>query len=202
MNPMNAERRRFGWCAAGTLAACVLGAAPSALGAGAAPKAPRATTKAAHAACKRRAARAHRHVHCPPVTLKPAVRPSPPQPYASYHVPLGPLLTVEQATARAVAVANSDNEPAPTVDSVRLTTVGQEDAALAAAGGPQLAEGIPATPGFTAYLNSPEYVVVMDGHFTLNNAQGTNGMPLPKGTVLQVILDAHTGQPTSTRLLS
>lgn len=181
-----ATPRRAARCTLGALAALALGFVPTALAA-------TTTTKAQHAACERRAARAHRRPHCPHTTIKPAAAPKIQNPSANYHAPTGPLLTADAAMAIAVAAAKTDGEAAPAVTSVALATIGQEEVGAPAA-------AIPASPGYTAYLADQIYVVIMRGHFTLNNAQLPNGAAAPTGTVLQVDVEAHTGQIISTRL--
>jgi hypothetical protein len=181
-----ATPRRVARCALGALAALALGFVPTALAA-------KTTTKAQHTACERRAARTHRRPHCPHTTIKPATAPKIQNPYANYHAPTGPLLTADAATAIAVAGAKTDGEAAPAVISVALATIGQEQVGAPAA-------AIPPSPGYTAYLADQIYVVIMRGHFTLNNAQLANGATAPTGTLLQIDVEAHTGQIISTRL--
>jgi hypothetical protein len=188
-------------CRAAAVTAIVLtlGSMP-ALATAIAPPAARAaktTTKAQHDACERRAAHAHRRPHCAHTTTRPANAPTvQANPFADYHTPSGALITPEAAIAAAVAFAKLDGESAPTVASVKLTTRSQEIGAgarqptFAGAGG----------PGYAAYLADQIYVVVLRGEFSANNAQLANGAVAPTGTVLQVAVEAHSGQITSSTL--
>jgi hypothetical protein len=165
----------------------------------AAPPTPRVVTKAAHNACERRAAKAHDRHRCPHTT--PTESSPPPDPYADYHAPTGPLLSPDAATARADTVAALDGDASPTVASVTLTTVAQEQAAAAASGYPVPDLTHKPSAGYNAYLATQVYVVVLDGQFTMSNAQLTPGLPAPSGNVLRVIVDARGGQVAGSTLL-
>jgi hypothetical protein len=164
----------------------------------AAQPAPKIITKTAHNACERRAAKAHRHPRCSHTTL--ASRPLP-DPYADYHAPTGPLLSPDTATAQAATVATLDGDASPTVASVTLTTGAQEQAAAAASGHPVPVLTHKPSAGYTAYLATQVYVVVLDGQFTEGNAQLLNGMAAPTGHALRVIVDARGGQLIGNMLL-
>ncbi len=49
------------------------------------------------------------------------------------------------------------------------------------------------SPRFRRMLATPVVLVVMHGHFTLNDARVPPGYPAPTGAVLDLVIDAHTG---------
>jgi hypothetical protein len=50
------------------------------------------------------------------------------------------------------------------------------------------------TAGYASWLGSPTYLLVLHGNFVLSNEPIPPGAATPSGTVLDVIVDAHTGE--------
>jgi hypothetical protein len=113
-------------------------------------------------------------------------------PYANYTAPTGPLLTMAELKALALAEAQRDGEPAPTGLTVGSGT-------LFAAMDVMTPNSAPQTPlaamssGDRAALEAPVYVIEMHGEFTLASAHQRHGEGPPQGTVLRLLVDAHTG---------
>jgi hypothetical protein len=55
-------------------------------------------------------------------------------------------------------------------------------------------------PGLSAWMSSSSDLVVMHGDFTLGSAPVPPGSPAPQGTVMDVVMDAHTGSVEMLRL--
>jgi len=98
----------------------------------------------------------------------------------------------------APAAAKNAGEATPTDVEAVLTTVG---AGMKAMSTRYVA---PTTPsgGLAAYMSSPAYLIVMHGHFVLSHARLTPGDPAPTGTVLEFVVDAHTGRADAYALSS
>jgi hypothetical protein len=118
--------------------------------------------------------------------------PSAEEPHAeapTYQVPQGPLLPDAEVSSIARHIAALANEQMPT--DIRAV-----DTTLKSAIEINPQNVLPAAPdtGMEALENSTVVVVSMHGEFTLNDARIPQGKPAPTGTVLTLILDAHTGQ--------
>jgi hypothetical protein len=107
----------------------------------------------------------------------------------SYKEPTGPLLSAARVSEIAEQQAKLANESTPTDISVNTTTY--DEAARAEEGTPL---PTPSSSGMAAFEASAVDTITMHGHFTLANARTPPGKPAPEGSVLTVIIDAHTGQ--------
>ena len=106
-----------------------------------------------------------------------------------YRPPEGPLLTDTQIDGIAHREAAIAHEQSPS--AIRAV-----DAPLKSAVEIDPHNVMPAAPdpGMAALEASTVVVVSMHGSFTLNNARVPGGRDAPTGSVLMLILDAHTGQ--------
>jgi hypothetical protein len=112
-----------------------------------------------------------------------------PDPFASYVVPTGPELPLERIEGIATAQASRAGESTPAEISVGKGSL--EDAMRSV--DPSTSVSGASSPGYRAMLATPVDLVVMHGHFTLNDAHVPRGVQAPGGPVLDLIIDAHTG---------
>ena len=125
----------------------------------------------------------------------PAVDSEPPA--ANYTQPAGPVLTEAQLLDGSLASSTqmaSDSSPTSVV-----TTRGTFRQ-VAAAIDPTLQEPSAPTGGFANWMNSDVDLIVMHGQFTLQSAPVPMGHAKPQGTVLDIVVDAHTGAVDGIRL--
>ncbi|MBA3808531.1 MAG: hypothetical protein H0X28_09095 [Solirubrobacterales bacterium] len=106
-----------------------------------------------------------------------------------YEAPKGPVLADTQVTSIARQVASLAHVSAPS--EVRAV-----DTSLRSAMEVDPHNVLPSAPdpGMAALEASEVVVVTMRGDFVLDNARVPQGQPAPTGSVLTLILDAHTGQ--------
>jgi hypothetical protein len=107
----------------------------------------------------------------------------------SYQEPTGPLLPAARVSEIAEQQAKLASESTPTGISVNTTTY--DEAVRAEEGAPL---PTPSSSGMAAFEASAVDTITMHGHFTLMNARTPPGKSAPEGSVLTVIIDAHTGQ--------
>ncbi len=114
-------------------------------------------------------------------------------PVESYVAPTGPELSLDQIQQIAVTWAVRSGEPSPSDISVAHGTFGAAQAVMDPQPlFPQNRSNTPSMPGLEAWLNSTVYLVSMHGNFT-SNGPHPHGHSEPTGTVMALILDAHTG---------
>jgi hypothetical protein len=114
------------------------------------------------------------------------------EPYAAYVPPTGPLLSlaIVKIIARQEAQRDGDGDP-----SSILAASGMLLSALNV----MSPNSAPTTPlsampdGERAAMEAPVYIIEMHGSFTLAAARDPRGESAPQGTVLRLLLDAHTG---------
>lgn len=106
-----------------------------------------------------------------------------------YRAPQGPLLADAQINAIVHREAAIAHEPSP-------SNIHAVDTSLKSAVEIEPHNVVPAAPdpGMAAVEASTVVVVSMHGNFTLTNARVPAGQEAPTGSVLTLILDAHTGQ--------
>jgi hypothetical protein len=104
-----------------------------------------------------------------------------------YQPPAGPELTTEQVAKIAHAQAQENGDPSPTAVTQVSGTLGRALEVMA----PEV--GVPSGPGGMAEMDSHAMLLVMHGDFTLNAARVPRGHAAPAGSVLSVVIDAHTG---------
>lgn len=113
-----------------------------------------------------------------------------------YQAPTGPLVGVQAVLAIAPTAAKNAGDPAATGIAAVQTTVAKGLAAMS----PSYQGPTGASPGLAAYMNNPAYLVVMHGHFALPTSSLPSGGAHPTGTVLEVLIDAHSGHAESLSL--
>jgi hypothetical protein len=104
----------------------------------------------------------------------------------NYTPPTGPELTIEQVKKIAVTQAQENGEPSPADITVANGTLEQALHVMDH-------ELEPNGPGGTAEMDSSAKLVVMHGNFTLTAARVPREHVPPKGSVMDVVIDAHTG---------
>lgn len=108
---------------------------------------------------------------------------------SAYTPPAGPLLSDSQLATIAYREAALANEPSPaSVRAVDTTLKSAEEIQ------PNVVMPASSTPSVVAMEGSAVVVIVMHGSFTLTNARVPLGSPPPTGSVLTIVVDAHTGQ--------
>jgi hypothetical protein len=110
-------------------------------------------------------------------------------PFASYVAPTGPDISEPQVLAAATMEAKRAGEQSPAV-SVGTGTL---EAAMRTVDSSFTRPEQSGSPGYAALMNSAVELVAMTGQFTLPDARVPPGAPAPKGNVLDLIIDAHTG---------
>lgn len=114
--------------------------------------------------------------------------PPAPTPFAAYLTPVTTKLSQEQVVAIARSEAAHAGEPSPTIT---VSTASLENAMRSVDSSTVIPEA--AEPGERAMYATPVSLVVMHGAFTLQDAPVPPGIPAPKGSVFDVIIDEHTG---------
>jgi hypothetical protein len=112
----------------------------------------------------------------------------PTDPLASVVIPSGPELPLEDVLEIARAESVSAGEPAPSAVSAGKGTL--ENAMRSIDPTTSFPE---ADAGVRKMLGAEVVLVVMHGNFTLADAHLRKGAPPPTGTVLDLVIDAHTG---------
>jgi hypothetical protein len=109
-------------------------------------------------------------------------------PFAGYEAPTGPELPLEKI----VAIADARSDEAGTPNPPMRAGKGSLEAAMRTI---DRSSNLPeqTSPGYRAMLATPVYLVVMQGHFALNDAHVPPGDGIPTGSVLDLVIDAHTG---------
>jgi len=113
--------------------------------------------------------------------------PPPIDPFASVVIPSGPELPLSEIETIARTTSARAGEPTPTM-SVGKGTL--EDAMRSIDPSTTFPE---TSPGMRKMLGASVVLVVMHGNFTLNDAHVRKGDPAPTGSVLDLVIDAHTG---------
>ena len=128
------------------------------------------------------------------LTAEPAEGPVP----RSYTAPTGPTLsdTALSTIANAVATEDGDSTVAPSTMETVQTTL---EKALSATE-PNTVIPATRTDAYNRLLNSTTNLVVLHGQFTATNTPRPPGQPAMSGTVLELIIDAHTGWVDGFRL--
>jgi hypothetical protein len=118
-----------------------------------------------------------------------------PDPFAGVVVPSGPELTREQIVSIAEHASTQAGEPNPSISMGHGTL---EAAMRTIDPSSQFPEST--SPGYRAMFAMPVFLVALHGHFTLTDALVRRGSPMPSGTVLDLVIDAHTGAVTGRAL--
>lgn len=121
----------------------------------------------------------------PGVAMTTTANVSPAAQEPSYVAPTGPELLLEGVRAVALKEAELSGVPSPSGMTATRST-------FAAAQG-VMQPGAPITGPSEAWLESSAYLVVMHGNFTAHRSI-PRGSEAPKGTVMSLILDSHTGR--------
>jgi hypothetical protein len=113
-------------------------------------------------------------------------------PYASYVAPTGPVLSLRRIRKLALREGARDADPRPASIS---TAKGPLLLALNVMSSHSAPTTAPAamTDGQRAAMEASVYLIEMQGSFTLADARVRRGEPAPQGTVLRLIVDAHSG---------
>jgi hypothetical protein len=111
-------------------------------------------------------------------------------PFSTYAPPSGPERSISNILAIAMEESQRDAVPAPTDVTVEKGTL----RAAAMAVSPEASFPISPGGGQEAWLNSTVALVTMHGDFVLNNVPIPAGAPTPRGPVLDLIIDNHTGE--------
>jgi hypothetical protein len=109
----------------------------------------------------------------------------------SYVAPTGPELSLEGVRVAALKEAELSGVPSPADMTATRST-------FAAAQG-VMQPGAPITGPSEAWLESSAYLVVMHGNFTAHRSI-PRGSRVPKGTVMSLIVDSHTGRVEGTSI--
>jgi hypothetical protein len=125
-------------------------------------------------------------------TAEPPVA-TPSNPFAGVTIPTGPELSLTRIEEIASVQAQESGTPNPSMSLGR----GSLDAAMRTINNtttfPESRN--PEFPGLRAMLEVPVYLVIMQGSFTLHDALVPPGdHQEPVGSVLDLVIDAHTGQ--------
>jgi hypothetical protein len=112
-----------------------------------------------------------------------------PDPFGSYVAVTGPEISQSQILALATTAAQRAGEETPGV-SIGTGTL---EAAMRTVDSSFARPEPNGSRGYSAMMDSPVDLVAMTGQFTLLDARVPIGAPAPKGNVLDLIVDAHTG---------
>jgi hypothetical protein len=114
------------------------------------------------------------------------------EPYAAYVPPTGPLLPLATVKTIALEEARRDDDGDPSSISAASGTLLSALNVMSPNSAPTTA--LSAMPdGERAAMEAPVYIVEMHGSFTLAAARVPRDESAPQGTVLRLLLDAHTG---------
>jgi hypothetical protein len=109
--------------------------------------------------------------------------------FAGYVAPTGPELELSKVQGIALTRASWAQDTEPTDTQAAQGTFEQVRHVM----DPQLVTSAPTSAGEEAYLHSQALLVVMHGQFTLDDAPVPKGQPSPTGSVMELIVNAHTG---------
>jgi hypothetical protein len=112
-----------------------------------------------------------------------------PQPFAAYLKAPSTTLAASQVLAIARSEASRAGEVAPTLSVTRGSL---EDAMRSIDPSTIIPES--AEPAEKAMFATPVSLVIMHGTFTLTSASVPRGVKAPSGSVLELIIDEHTGE--------
>lgn len=121
-----------------------------------------------------------------PVPGLPEAEPQAPTPLAGYQQSSAPALGDEHIAQIARREALEAGEADPGMGAIDTTL---DHAVATREDGRMMAS----SPAMAALAKSPVVVVVLHGHFTLNDASVPRGHGAPTGDVLTLAIDAHTG---------
>lgn len=110
---------------------------------------------------------------------------------AGYTVPSSATLSSTQLQTVTKSVAQNAGDIEASSSNVQAVSSSLRDAM----GEIDPSETLPANPtaGYANWLENPTYLLVLHGHFALNNEPLPPGAATPEGSVLDVIINAHTG---------
>ena len=115
------------------------------------------------------------------------------EPFANYVAPVGPEVSLSAVRQRALQEAQG-------IQDEDLTSISVSTGSLQAALEVMHPQSMPTSVEETASTGEKDlpastvYLVEMRGNFTLTNAHVPPGQPFPHGSVLELLLDAHTGE--------
>jgi hypothetical protein len=131
-----------------------------------------------------------------PKPLAPPV-PTAPTPEHDYVAPTGTTLPADNLRALAMTVAaRQADDSSPSSIGLLSGTLRQAAEAI----DPQFTAPPSTSAGITKWYQSQVDVLVLHGHFTLPTAPRPSGVSAPTGTVLTLVVDAHTGAIDGERL--
>lgn len=120
---------------------------------------------------------------------------SPPDPFAGVVIPSGPELQPEQVVAIAEGASTRSGETNPSISMGSGTL----EAAMRTID-PTSRFPESTSRGYRAMFAMPVFLVVLRGKFTLDDALVRRGSAIPTGSVLDLVIDAHTGAVTGRAL--
>jgi hypothetical protein len=133
-----------------------------------------------------------------PGTVAPGLVSTGALPNEGYVAPTGAVLPATQLRSTGLTLSSAiGGEPSPTEIESATATLQQAASAM----NPRLTVPASTSPEMKRWWNSQADLLVLHGHFTLGSmprASWANGAP--SGTVLDVIIDAHTGTVEATRV--
>jgi len=115
------------------------------------------------------------------------------EPFANYVAPTGPEISLDAVRQRALQEVKEAQDEDPISVSVSTGSLQAALEVMHPQSMPTSAEETASTGG-EALLASTVYLVEMRGDFTLTNARVPPGQSSPHGSVLELLLDAHTGE--------
>lgn len=115
-----------------------------------------------------------------------------PPPLVDYQAASGPVLSDEKIAGVAQAEATAAGENAPSMSAVDTTFKSALETSQGAHAGTSV--------GMEAFGKSEVVVVVLHGHFVLNDVPIPKRATAPTGSVLTLVIDAHTGWVDSREL--
>jgi hypothetical protein len=123
-----------------------------------------------------------------PSSTEPPPPPTAPNPYASYRPPTGPTLSDEAIRSAALTLAAAAGDARPSAISAVNTNL----VAAMQSADKRFVPSAAQSPEEASYEQSAVVLTVLHGQFTLN-VSVPKGEPEPSGSMLFLVLDAHTG---------